>query len=132
MVGEILEYDEELTIRIKFRSKIHGNPKYHYLQLIMTDGKKPKLYPEIHLPYNMERKEISEDGQDFYEYTAVFHPRNVMIINGYGGCKNFIDEIQMIEDFYITETESEKEYKDAIFMEILFEYDGKSTGGFFA
>lgn len=132
MVGEILEYDEELTIRIKFRSKIHGNPEYHYLQLIMTDGKRPKLYPETHLPYNMERKEISEDGQDFYEYTAVFHPRNVMIINGYRGCKNFIDEIQMIEDFYITETESEKEYKDAVFMEILFEYDGKSTGGFFA
>lgn len=132
MVGELLEYDEELTIHIKFRSTIHGNPEYHYLQLIMADGKKPKLYPEIHLPYNMEQKEVSEDGQDFYEYTAVFHPRNIMIINDYGGCKSFIDSIQMIEDFYITESDSEKEYKNVIFMGILFEYDGRNAGGFFA
>ena len=67
MKGELLEYEEELTIRIKFRSKTRGNPEYHYLQLLMTNGKKPKLYPETHLDHTVERERILEEGQEIYE-----------------------------------------------------------------
>lgn len=132
MKGELLEYEEELTLRIKFRSKTRGNPEYHYLQLLMTNGKKPKLYPEIHLDHTVERERILEEGQEIYEYTAVFHPRNILIFNDYGGCEAFLKEVQMLEDFYITEPESDRIYKDASFVGIEFEYDGKKTGGFFA
>lgn len=132
MVGDILEFDDELTIRLSFRSRLYGKPEYHYIQLLMADGKKKKLYPEVHLPMNMDCKKLSDMEAGEYEYTAAFHPRNILLINEYGGCSQFINQIQMIEDFYITESETEKEYKDADFVGIQFEYDGKTAGGIFA
>lgn len=144
MTGDILDNNEELTIHIRFRMKKDAGPDYRYIQLVMdcieTEKKSPcfgqnkrvKLYPDPELPIETIRVEEAESGEDVYEYTVSFHPKNRMTINGFGGCEKFLNSILMIGDYYIVNPVTEEEFKNIDFVDICFEYAGKMSRGYFA
>ena len=147
MLNDFLENKSEMLIKIRFRSKIHGNPEFKYLLLEMTYDpnfepandvvEKPfiyKLKPDLKLYTEMKCEEFYDENlkEIYYEYTAIFHPFTEAVINKFGGCYNFIDSISMIPEngFYIREDDTI--YKDAQFIDISFEFDGKIIKVFFS